>query len=367
MGAVSSAESGQVGSPPSRPPSEPEPPGSTQLPVTFYLDEGGDLAALRRLDPDRDLDSFRVGERSWVVQTYLRLRQAGHPVELSAEAPGRGLVVFHAKQKRALARSARTARAGRGGRDLVFVGIRADNSSPLLADFEVLQNGRFAEPRRRFVVPFWPQPGLLPRDCGRGSRLERVGYVGLLENLHPDFRGEAWPRALAQSGMEWVPRAVRFRQVSDPSLVDWEDYRSLDALLAVRPRERDLTFSKPASKLINAWRAGVPALMGPEYAFREIRSCPYDYFEVTGAEQAFSALRQLQGDPGLYRRMVCHGRERAQEFSFEAITARWAELLFSTLPARIAEGILPWSHRLPIPVRLPLRRLLRWITLTRAK
>jgi len=78
-------------------------------------------------------------------------------------------------------------------RDLVFVAIRADNSSPLLADFEILQNGRFADGVRRFALPFWPQPGLRRRDPGRGPRLGRVGYLGLGENLHPDFRGEFTP------------------------------------------------------------------------------------------------------------------------------------------------------------------------------
>ncbi len=76
------------------------------------------------------------------------------------------------------------------GTDLVFVAIRADNSSPLLADFEILQSGRFADDRNRFWIPFWPQPGLVPRDPARGTTLERVAYMGRIENLHPEFRGE---------------------------------------------------------------------------------------------------------------------------------------------------------------------------------
>ena len=78
---------------------------------------------VRSLDPDVDFDAFRVGERAWVAQTYLRLRQAGWPVELSSTAPRHGLAVFHAKQKHELA----AASAGRNS--LVYVGIRADNSA----------------------------------------------------------------------------------------------------------------------------------------------------------------------------------------------------------------------------------------------
>lgn len=324
--------------------------------VTFFIAGGRPDERLDELDPDRDLASFRLGERAWVVQTFLRLRRAGYPVELADRVPRSGLVVFHAKQKRALARAAR------GRRDLVFVGIRADNSSPLLADFEVLQNGRFADGRRRFAIPHWPQPGLLPRDPSRGARFERLGYVGLHENLHPDFRDEAWPRALAALGMEWVPKVTSFREVSRGAPVDWEDYRALDAVLAVRPGDSGLASSKPASKLVNAWRAGIPALLGAEYPFRELRRCELDYVEVADGAGALAALTRLRDDPARVRRMVAHGRQRATEFDFPALTLRWAELLFETLPGCIRDGGLPWSHRLPIGLRLPWRRLLRAVT-----
>lgn len=339
------------------------------LPVTFYLAGQPDLGSIERLDPDADHDAFRPGELSWVAQTYLRLRNAGHPVALASTAPASGLVVFHAKHKHALARDA----AGRRG--LVFVAIRADNSSPLLADFEVLQSGRFADNWRRFWVPFWPQPGLVPRDRARGSTLERVAYMGRIENLHPDFRGESWRRELAALGLEWVLREVRFERSASANgavgraaqPVDWEDYRTLDAILAVRPNDPELRFAKPAAKLINAWRAGVPALVGPEFASREIRRSDDDYFEVSGVQQALAALARLRDEPGLYARMVGAGERRAAEFSFAMLTSRWAEILFESIPLRLALGALPWSHRLPVAVRLPFRRGVRILTGARAR
>ncbi len=337
---------------------------SLALPVVFYLSEERDVASLRDLDPDHDLDAFRPGEFSWVAQTYLRLRAAGHPVELSATLPERGLVVFHAKHKHALARAAR---AARGAQENYFVAIRADNSSPLLADFEVLQSGRFADGRSRFWTPFWPQPGLQPRDAARGTTLARVAYMGLIENLHPEFLGEAWRSAVAAMGLEWVVREVRFHRGGDLGRIDWEDYRTLDAVIAVRPRDRHLRYSKPASKLINAWRAGVPALLGPEFAYREIRRSADEFLEVASATEALAALGRLRDDPGLYARMVAAGRERAPEFSFAALTQRWAELVFATIPARIAAGVLPWSHRLPLAARIPVRRCLRFLRAERSR
>ena len=49
-------------------------------PVTFYLPGERDLERLRRLDPDRDWDEFVRGEHAWILQTYLRLRRAGHEI-----------------------------------------------------------------------------------------------------------------------------------------------------------------------------------------------------------------------------------------------------------------------------------------------
>lgn len=329
---------------------------SARAPVVFYLAGEANLDLVRRLDPDRDLHGFRRGERSWVAQTYLRLREAGYPVEIAGHPTRGGLIVFHAKHKRALARAA-------GGLDgAVFVGIRADNSSPLLADFEILQNGRYADGRRRFALPFWPQPGLLPRDPARGTRVERVGYLGLVENLATAFRDDAWRRKLSEVGLRWVATPVDYAGTLQPKSVDWEDYREVDVVLAVRPRDRRTAFTKPANKLVNAWRAGVPALVGPEFPYREIRRSELDFLEVEDPEGALEALQRLRDDPELYSRMVENGRRRALEFSSRAILDRWAELLFDTLPARIRDGALPWSRRLPVPLRLGWRRVERWIT-----
>jgi hypothetical protein len=333
-------------------------PGAAGSPVTFFLAGAPDLEAVRRLDPDHDVHAFLRGEYTWVAQTYLRLRAAGYPVELSASLPASGTVVFHAKHKHELAQ----ALGARGGLErLVLVGIRADNSPPLVADFEVLQNGRFAG-GRRFVIPHWPQPGLVPRDASRGTRVERVGYFGLTENLDRPFRAEVWRRSLQGIGLEWVVQAVNFRMTGEATAaggIDWEDYRTVDAVVAVRPRQRHGWNHKPANKLFNAWRAGVPALVGPEYAYRELRRGDEDYFEVTNPEEALAALRRLRDDPGLYSRVVSNGRRRAEEFSFAAIADRWAQVLWQEIPRQLALQPLLRRRALPLPLLLLLRRIRR--------
>lgn len=321
--------------------------------VTFFLPLESDLAALRRLDPDRDPAPFARGEHAWVLQTYLRLRAAGHPVELAATPPGDGLIVYHAKHGREIARYGR--RLG----EAVLVGVRGDNREPTTADFQVLQNRVYEDGRSRFFVPSWPQPGLLGRDPARGSRIERVVFKGFAANLHPDFRAPAWRAELRRRGIEWIVDAVDFRgRQTAVDALHWSDFRDVDLVVAVRPADRRGYTGKPAAKLYNAWLAGVPALLGAEPAYRELRSSPLDYFEVDSVASALAALDRLRADPALYQAMVAHGRGRAAAFAPEAIASLWVDLLWRRIPALAPQR--PWQ-RLPHRLRPPARRLHRFL------
>lgn len=332
---------------------------SRPMRCTFFL-AGEDLKALSQIDPDRDWRELQTGERAWILQTYLRLRRAGHPVELSGAAPEDGLVVFHSKQGKELLRQ-RSRLC-----DAILVGVRADNREPLIADFEILQNGFFADGRRRFFVPHWPQPGLVPRDSAREERIERLAYKGFAANLHPAFRSDAWRDFLQGEGIEWVEDAVAFAGRNRLDL-EWPDFRTVDIVLAVRPSEKKQRHSKPATKLVNAWLAGVPALLGPELAFQELRRSDLDYLEVATLTEAQDAVLRLLRDPGLYRSMVENGRRRAAEFAPEALVPRWAELLFETIPALAEGGGARLVRRLPMAARVVGRWVGRTVTLRPAR
>lgn len=327
------------------------------LPVRFFLPEpGADLERLGAGDADRDWRDLTTGDRIWILQTFLRLKARGLPVELVAELPSApsGLLLYHSKHEKHVLRLSRV-------EEQVLVGIRADNRQPLAAEFEVLQNGRWADGVRRFFVPHWPQPGLLPRDPARGDRIEVASFKGYLANLEKGFLTPEWEAWLGSRGIRWRLDAIDFaRRASDADLLRWADFREVDLFVAVRPPERKLRFAKPASKLFNCWLAGVPALLGVEYAARELRRDPLDYLEVPDAEAARAAVERLRADPGEYRARVEHGRVRGREFAPESIAARWQELLFETLPPRAARPANRRARRLPLAVRRLARLLRRW-------
>ena len=322
--------------------------------ITFFLPGENNIQALWHLDPERDWREFHRGERVWILQTCLRLARAGYPAELTASPPAGGIVVFHAKHARALRSQSR--RLG----NAILLGARADNREPLIADFEVVQNGRFADAERRFFIPHWPQPALLPRDPARGGAIRRIAFKGFEQNLHPEFRSPAWREFLAEKGIEWEIDAVPFAgAATDPAGIDWPDFRRVDLLLAVRPEDRRLWTPKPASKLVNSWLAGVPALLGPEYAYRELRRSELDYLEVGSLAEAKAAVLRLLERPDLYQAMIENGRARGTVFMAEAILAQWIDLLTRKIPALAASRA---SRRIP----LPLREAGRWLRRTAA-
>lgn len=325
------------------------------LPVRFFLPEPpAELARLAGIDPDRDWRELVTGDRAWILQTYLRLARAGAPVELVGAVPSDGVVLFHAKHERHVRRA-------RGAGRALLVGCRADNRQPLAAEVEILQNRQFEDRRSRFHVPHWPQPGLLPRDRARGERVERVVFKGFAANLHPELASPGWAAALAERGLAWEADAPHYAGAATATAeARWADYREVDAVIALRPPERKTARSKPATKLANAWLAGVPALLGPEPAFRELRRSELDYLEVDGAEAALAALDRLRAEPGLYRAMVENGDRRAVEVDVASVVARWRELLFEALAPLAADPARARRRRVPLGLRRLGRLLARW-------
>ena len=118
--------------------------------------------------------------------------------------------------------------------------------------------------------------------------------------------------------------------------VAWNDYSNVDVILAVRPTNlidsnRQYS-SKPATKLYNSWLAGTPAILGREYAFRELRRSELDYIELSEPQDAKEQILRLKNDPELYSKMVKNGLERASDFSNDVILEKWVDFLYKKIP-----------------------------------
>ena len=340
------------------PPAQKEPLVPTS-PVTFYLPKLTDPSRFDDIDPDLDWTPFRSARGQSIPHTYVRLRQAGHDVEISNQVPSAGIVVVFAGDMRRF----RATRPGHGRGRMIVVCVQTDRRVPevSLADVIVQHNGLRADDRRRYFIPNWPQPGLVSRDQARGSTVRTISYKGDLANLDRRFLTENWVRGLTERGLtfgidaaveEHDPRLAAVRgaiRIGSPR--EWSNYRDTDVILAVRPPRRDGYRHKPAVKLVNAWRAGVPALLGPERAYQELRRSELDYLEVTSPTAAIEALERITADDSLYLEFIANGHRRARDYSVESITARWESLLFESLRHQPPPRLLRTAASLSVPPR----------------
>lgn len=272
---------------------------------------------------DRGLPDVEWGvATSWLWNTHVQLREAGVETILVDHVPERGIVVICGYMVPLTFRSSR---------DQFLVAVAADSPPRIFADMHVLQNpvqaskmrSSFADPVSVYI-PHWPQPGLRPRDSARDERFKRVAFLGAKGQMASFLEQPGFADQLSQLGLELVFRHGRFEQ---------HDYSTIDAVVAVRSFDGNRYPHKPASKLVNAWLAGVPAILGAESAYQALRRSPYDYLEVTAPEQVIDVLKQLKEDIGLRRRVVEQGIRRAKEFSDKRLVSQWVTLLTETIPA----------------------------------
>lgn len=271
-------------------------------------------------DPDAVPERLVSGIDCWVVQTWARLSRnvcSFEPV-LTTQAVTNAVCLFHRD----------SALPGLGVHRCFAVVAQADRVPPPLADIVVVQNNLLPDTDFRRFIPHWPQPGLLPRDACRGTGLEILAYLGS-EQYIPDFmRSDRFRAALRHRHMRLDVRLPG----------NWHDYREIDAVLAIRKSSPLVLATKPVSKLVNAWAAGVPALLGDEPAYRRVRQSPLDYLEVASGDHVLERLDQLTAEPGLYREMVANGQVRAKAFSAPAVTACWIAVLEEALRLRRMYG-----------------------------
>jgi hypothetical protein len=253
----------------------------------------------------------------WSAQTYIHLKQRGLNVYLIPKPiPGQICVIpYHYLAIRDMAF------------DSYVVACRLDSPRPELCEQQVVINPlNVLQPTDHFL-PHWPQPTLKPRDHLRGTTIKTLDFKGGKLNLAQPFQSREFHKQLNELGVTLLLTSTKASPQSVEQYHCWADYTQSDVILAVRNlTEYDFTL-KPAVKLINAWHAGCPALLGAEPAYQALRKSELDYIEVRTPEDVIQALKRLQQDPDLYKAMIENGYERAKEFSTDQIALYWRDLL----------------------------------------
>jgi hypothetical protein len=290
-----------------------------------------DLDAWNESDIDRNAGRFRSGVDVWIVQTYLHVRDAlaadGWSVTLSDRFEPGAICVAHWDELHRTRWRAPLA---------YLIGVRADRPPMLTSDKVVRQNTIVPDDARTVGIAPWPQPGMRPRRPERGDRVRRVGYFGRMAQAPSFFSAASFRRELDLLGLEFVP-----------SEHDWQDYSEVDVVMAFRTAPPSLLRHKPATKVSNAWLAGVPAIVGPEPAYLQLRNDENDMCVAHDGAEVIAELSRLVHDPRHYAAMRERAAQRASEFDVPAIRARW----LAFFRERVAPAFAQWKHEESGPVR----------------
>ncbi|MBV8883475.1 MAG: hypothetical protein JO235_05670 [Chroococcidiopsidaceae cyanobacterium CP_BM_RX_35] len=281
----------------------------TNLQIPYVLDQANINDYLQSIRNQQKSVSGTV--YNWILQTYLWLKADGFPCTLLTTLPQEGVVItywgsipieFKPSSK------------------LMVVSVLADGFYPHpYAQLRVVQNyQQVLAFRNSHHILHWPQPGLIPRCSSRGTQFENIAYFGDASNLAPELKSLSWQTQLQSLGLNWSV-------IDEPQL--WHDYGKIDVVLAVRSFEKRNYFNKPATKLYNAWHAGVPAILGRESAYQFERKSELDYIEVSSPDEIIAALRRLCDKKELRHAMIENGRVRAEETSIKNLTAKWCNFI----------------------------------------
>lgn len=259
--------------------------------------------------------AYRSGKYNWTLQTYLYLKADGFDCELIDSIPDEGIVVAH---RDFLPFNLKPTPS------VLFVCIQADRPNHPYAQLHLVQNPedeKLSQPVSLWnshYIPYWSQPELIPRDQARGDRFENVGYFGIRYNLAPELKAPSWEQQLNALGLRW--------QVIPPNR--WNDYSDIDVVIAVRSFDYQGSYIwKPASKLVNAWHAGVPIILGRESAYQFLRQSEFDYLEADSITDLISALKRLRDDKELRHAIIENGFVRAETTQPAKLVVQWRDFL----------------------------------------
>lgn len=278
---------------------------------------------LRGADPDQLAQGgglyaemlAKGGAIAWCYLTYSRLTAAGVAgLTLSNTLDRAAINVVHSEHLAVL--------PDPGG--AFIVSAQADHLRRPGAQFHVVQN-RNQVKANTVWIHHWPQPGLIGRSS-EITRVRKVAYVGQTYNGNLALDVETWRAQCRQQGFEF----------SAPGSGNWFDMSSYDACIAIRSFDRRGYDNKPASKLINAWLAGLPLIGGYDSAYAQIGRPGEDYLLAETMEQTLNWLIKLDAEPDFRAALVARGRARAVEFDNDAVAALWRAALEGPIAQRFA-------------------------------
>lgn len=267
-------------------------------------------------DPDAQWRCFARSEEVWSWQSAILLSRAGIDVTMGT-APRAGAINFVPASMLVGRRF--------GNERYYVVSMAADKVLIPWVHAHIVQNAAQVD-KTRYWIHHWPQPGLIARSAQRGQRVINVGFAGLPINC-----------GLSASDFSAIcgSAGLNFRVMSPD---DWNDYSDIDVLVGIRDFSGGTYPRKPASKLFNAWLAGVPFIGGADSAYEQVGTPGLNYLQAHSVQEFEEVLARLVEDSALYDRLVREGAAASEMCRRDVLTTMWIKTVET-----IQEDYLRWS------------------------
>ena len=259
------------------------------------------------LSRDHDWRLYNDGRFCWSLLTAEKLRASGYICDISTEINPDSINIGHA---RTLA-SIKTAQCS------YVVSCDADWPRLPWANYNICQNKLNVSGKRCSWMPLFSQQGLILRDINQYD-VTTVGYFGRIDK-EQEF--VSFGHELARHGIEFTIKGED----------TWNNYSNVDVAVSLRFLSKRRIRRKPATKLVNAWLAGVPFVAMDEPAFSQIGQSGVNYLAANSPEDVIKALIRMRDNHDLYHQLRDAGRVAAKDYTDEAVTRRWIELIENTL------------------------------------
>jgi hypothetical protein len=278
--------------------------------VYFYAP---DEAQQKNIQQDhRQWTGFHSNFTAWISQTYFYLKQAGFSCEVAHTIPEQGILI-----------------ADRDTLDndypflenVMLICVQSDKEYHPSAHLHIVYNPVRWEKTKNSIwnphlISHWPMPGIIPRSSERKQLVQNISYIGTRSQLASELKSDIWKQDVEALSCQWQP-------IWDHS--QWHNYHDLDVIVAARSFDDRVYPNKGSIKLINAWRAGVPAILTPELGFMNERKSELDFWVVRSYQEVLRAVSYLQNNPSHYQKMIENGLERAKEHTMDITLNQWLD------------------------------------------
>ncbi len=264
----------------------------------YYSDFDGDI--------DNNWRFFINGEWAWIIQTYHRLIDYGVMVQHQESPLEECINVIFANDYVEL----------KNKNEFYCIVITLDRVVFFPGDLNVIQNKSQKIPFRKKYIPHWSQCGIIPSSdtIPKNDRF-KIGFFGLPTNSI---------NLISTLTEEFSDEAEMFTFGPD----NWNDYSHVDLAVGIRDF-KGKHIHKPPTKLLNAWKAGVPFIGGGDSAYEQVGTNGFDYIRVQSKKELKEKIRYLMNSKEARHLLSMRGKESFSQYSDRSLVFEWEKLLFA--------------------------------------